>query len=312
MKPVDLLIGGVNRIPLYFATAAIVATVLYLTLMPAGPDMGMDIFPHADKVVHFLMFGAVAVSLWWDISRRGLRIDMRGLCVSVVLSSLLGGAVELLQQIMDIGRSCDVWDWVADTAGALMLPIMMYPLLRRSVADYGFHTRVLRRGDKVPQSLRGLYVEAFPPEERRDWADVERRLSASDGVMNMTVVYCRRRQVGFITWWRLDGMIYVEHFAVMASERGGGIGAKTMKRFVEEAGRPVVLEVEPSGANDMASRRIAFYERCGFVAVRDYEYIQPPYGPGLPEVPLMLMTSDVAVDPAVAASLLHRHVYGRQ
>ena len=86
----------------------------------------------------------------------------------------------------------------------------------------------------------------------------------------------------------------MEHFAIISAMRGGGLGGEAIRNFVAADPMPVILEVEPSGSNDMADRRIAFYERCGFTGHRDFEYIQPPYSPGLPEVPLMPTATNMA------------------
>lgn len=163
---------------------------------------------------------------------------------------------------------------------------------------------------RLPQRLCEIYFESFPVEERRDWADLLSRIDDVDSPLNISVIEMGDGvAVGFITWWSFEEFVYVEHFAVDASMRGGGVGSDAIRKFVEQIDKPVVLEVEPAGSNDMADRRIGFYERCGFVAHPDFEYIQPPYAPHLPEVPLMLMSTAEVALPSVAASL-HRYVYG--
>ncbi|MDE5662369.1 MAG: GNAT family N-acetyltransferase [Muribaculaceae bacterium] len=156
---------------------------------------------------------------------------------------------------------------------------------------------------------RRLYMESFPPEERRPW----------EGIVNPESEYgpdlCHltdgESYAGFMTLWDFGTFRYLEHFATMPELRGRGIGCMWMKKLIESSSSPVVLEVERPGDNDMAERRIGFYRRCGMYLL-DYDYIQPPYAPGLPEVPLLLMSSDPALDPAAVAATLHREVYGRR
>lgn len=91
--------------------------------------------------------------------------------------------------------------------------------------------------------------------------------------------------------------------------RGSGIGAEILRLLAAE-GPPLLLEVEhPKGPGSIEQRRIEFYRRNGF-RLLDYDYVQPPYAPGLPSVPLLLMSTDPALDPALAARTLHREVYG--
>lgn len=171
-------------------------------------------------------------------------------------------------------------------------------------------TITLSDSSLIPESLRTLYFDSFPPEERRSWESIMQLTDDSSSPFNMTMIMREGEIAGFITWWRLNGARYVEHFAVIPAMRGGGLGGKAIRNFVAADPMPVILEVEPSGSNDMADRRIAFYERCGFTGHRDFMYIQPPYSPGLPEVPLMLMTSAPGVDLKTTSGEIHSRVYG--
>lgn len=158
------------------------------------------------------------------------------------------------------------------------------------------------------EELEGLYVASFPPEERRAWSDIVE--FARCGTISLYGIRHCGHIAGMVTVWHLDGVDYVEHFAVDPAERGNGLGGRVIEDIVVRAGdRPVVLEVERPGSNDMAARRIGFYSRHGFRAIEDFDYVQPPYGEGLPWVPLMLMSSG-DVDPEAVARELYVTVYG--
>lgn len=152
-----------------------------------------------------------------------------------------------------------------------------------------------------------LYTDSFPPEERRPWGEI---LSpASSQGPHAEAIIVDDAFAGLVTTWDLGRWIYVEHLAVDPSLRGRGTGAALLSLLRSRSGRPVVLEVEPPAAdNPMAERRIGFYARNGF-SVLDYDYIQPPYSPGLPSVPLLLMSTDPDDDAAGIARALHREVY---
>lgn len=160
--------------------------------------------------------------------------------------------------------------------------------------------------------LKKLYCNSFPPEERRAWNDIERRLSVEKSPYNIEVILNGGEFAGFISWWQFADFCYVEHFAIEPAMRGMKIGARAISQFIENRAIPIVLEVELPESGEMARRRIAFYSRNGFTAHADFEYIQPSYGEGLPSVPLMLMTAGTSthVDLKQISRQLHEVVYG--
>lgn len=159
--------------------------------------------------------------------------------------------------------------------------------------------------------IERIYTEAFPPEELRPVEDLRRRAESHDNPLRLLIVRDDRNEIaGLITCWCFPGFTYVEHFAVDNSLRGRGIGSNAMREFLSSLSVPAVLEVEPCGLNEMAARRIAFYEKLG-LGIIDYDYVQPPYAPGLPEVRLKLMSTDPAkTHPSEIEKILHREVYG--
>lgn len=163
------------------------------------------------------------------------------------------------------------------------------------------------------QELAGfetLYLSAFPPEERRPWHQISNPADAR-GPRMLAVRAADGTAAGFITYWEFDSFIYGEHFAIDPSRRSGGIGSEAIRAFASHFAKPVVIEVEPEDAPDpMAARRIGFYRRNGFELL-DYDYVQPPYAPGLPPVPLRLMATDAALNAEEAAKIIHRHVYNQ-
>ena len=80
-----------------------------------------------DKMQHLLAFGAlsVAVGLWFSPafwSRRS--------AVALLLTAIIGsayGAIDEFHQYF-VGRCCDIFDWIADTLGAMLgaLAVMLF------------------------------------------------------------------------------------------------------------------------------------------------------------------------------------------
>ena len=178
------------------------------------------------------------------------------------------------------------------------MPILTYQLLQPGHKDF-------------PQA-ETLYTEAFPSCERRDLG--KWRMLAANALAPFTIwgLYAEAQFVGFISFWQFDGFIYVEHFAILATQRGGGCGRQTM-RLLREAhpSVPIVLEVEPP-TDETTQRRIAFYERCGF-SLSPLPYLQPPYRPTDQAFPLRLMTTApdyLAAHSEQVVQTIHWHVYG--
>ncbi len=110
-----------DRIPRFLTSAVVTAGVLYLTLAPR-PFGGVRIplFEGADKVVHFMMFFAMAFAYHFDFRRGKKPVDEARLMGWIFVSlSAFGGLIELAQWKMRMGRSGDWYDLLADIAGAV-------------------------------------------------------------------------------------------------------------------------------------------------------------------------------------------------
>ena len=166
------------------------------------------------------------------------------------------------------------------------------------------------RSEAHMKALEKLYTESFPPAERRAWEAVASPADAGCPLLRGVYSADGGRLLGLLSTWDFGDFRYVEHFAVFPELRGAGAGAKALAALAAESPAPVVLEVEPPCAdNPMASRRIDFYRRNGFVLL-DHDYMQPPYSPGLPWLSLRLMSTKSDTDAAAVERILHRRVYG--
>lgn len=96
--------------------------ILYLTLVPRPlPDNDIEV-PGLDKVVHAVMFGALAFVAVVDLARRGrgeyAPVSRRSCLYVAAASAATGGLIEVLQMAMGAGRSGDWLDFLADAVGA--------------------------------------------------------------------------------------------------------------------------------------------------------------------------------------------------
>lgn len=97
--------------------AALVAALVgasFFLLSPASADGGdVVVFPFADKVGHFATFAVLGI-----LARRAYPEQPAwGIWAAL---AFYGGAVELAQRDIP-GRSMDVFDWLADAAGAAVV-----------------------------------------------------------------------------------------------------------------------------------------------------------------------------------------------
>ena len=128
---------------------------------------------------------------------------------------------------------------------------------------------------------------SFPESERRSRKD---QCALMDDE-RYKIIYKRGNDgeiCAFIAYWQLENAVFAEHFAVASTMRGAGLGGAFLDEFLSSCGGEDVLEVERP-ENDIAVRRIAFYERHGFV-LNTFDYVQPPLGEGRSPAPLYLMS----------------------
>lgn len=110
-----------DRISRFLTSAVVTAGVLYLTLAPRPfGSVRIPLFEGADKVVHFMMFFAMAFAYHFDFRRGKKPVDEARLMGWIFVSlSAFGGLIELAQWKMRMGRSGDWYDLLADIAGAV-------------------------------------------------------------------------------------------------------------------------------------------------------------------------------------------------
>lgn len=131
-----------------------------------------------------------------------------------------------------------------------------------------------------------MMQQSFPREEYRDKPELKSLVYSKK--LHVWGMYEEETLKAFLTYWLLPDAVFVEHFAVDSSCRGGGIGSAMIQKFVSQKKQPVTLEVELP-ETDIARRRIAFYQRCGFY-YNDFPYLQPPFREEDQPLPLRVMS----------------------
>ncbi len=84
-------------------------------IFPPQPILGTD------KLIHFLVFGLIATSILRALPER--MPDFYRMLIALVVTSLFGMSDEIHQSFTP-GRTLDLYDWTADTLGALVATIV--------------------------------------------------------------------------------------------------------------------------------------------------------------------------------------------
>lgn len=130
-----------------------------------------------------------------------------------------------------------------------------------------------------------LLTTAFPPDEYRP-LPAQRHNAAHEPTFHLMIARNGNNPVGFISYWQLNGICYVEHLATTPAERGKGHGSAILAKMQKLVGT-TVLEVE-TPTDTISRRRIEFYKRQGF-ELCSTPYTQPPYCESGNSIPMFLM-----------------------
>jgi GNAT superfamily N-acetyltransferase len=150
---------------------------------------------------------------------------------------------------------------------------------------------IFDKNNMIPDELFGelfaLMEKSFPPNERRSRA--AHRSEFEDSRFR-SLCYCPSGLAGFMNYWDLGSLLFLEHFAVQPELRGRGVGSELMKQFQAlNPDRCIILETEPRSFGEIAARRIEFYTRLGFF-YNDFKYFQPTISENENPVELKLMS----------------------
>ena len=127
------LIHIFDKLPSWSASVVVLIVILILTLDSNPVQIDLPNIVGIDKLVHGIMFGGLAMSICVDIQRRNWSalIGIGSVIVAIVISSVVGVIVEMLQYWMANGRTYETYDIVADVVGAFVLGFVARILLKK-------------------------------------------------------------------------------------------------------------------------------------------------------------------------------------
>lgn len=110
----------------YKYSILVALAIIVLSTIPVPEVKPLEEVPLFDKWVHFLMYAVLSVAMWWDRRSRHQPISAGYYILMLILPSLLGGLMELVQAYLTTCRSGDWLDAVADAIGAIIGTILCY------------------------------------------------------------------------------------------------------------------------------------------------------------------------------------------
>ena len=137
------------------------------------------------------------------------------------------------------------------------------------------------------EKVWGIMEDSFPPSERREkerqYGLFEKKEYRIYGAVEADTL------LGFLAVWDLGEFTFLEHFAVAQRARNRGLGGQMLGQLKEQKKRQIILEVELP-EEELAQRRIRFYERNGFF-YNEYPYMQPAMSADTEAIPLRIMST---------------------
>lgn len=131
-----------------------------------------------------------------------------------------------------------------------------------------------------------IMEEAFPYAERR--TKEEQRALFERKEYEVYGYFLDGELCAFLAAWDLGIIRFGEHLATSADKRNSGVGKKLFQAYEAMSDVPIVFEVELP-QEEMAKRRIGFYERMGYHYYGDVEYYQGTFHGEQAQLPLRLM-----------------------
>lgn len=157
-----------------------------------------------------------------------------------------------------------------------------------------------------------IYRTSFPEYEQRRVQDFP--LAFQDpGFYYEVFLNEEGKVVAILVHWRRENFVYLEYFAVEKEWRGHGAGQRILEELRDMFPQRVILEIDPP-EDEISRRRLGFYQRHGFVANPQFDYIHPPYTDEGEPFPLLLMSHEELLDDATYREFVafhHRFVVAR-
>jgi VanZ family protein len=100
------------------------ATLFVLSAQPKLPKVGPQ-FHNVDKIQHLIAYAVLGTFVMFALRRAHNLPLPKAFVLAIIIASAYGATDEFHQRFVP-HRSCDVWDWTADTLGAGIAATVFY------------------------------------------------------------------------------------------------------------------------------------------------------------------------------------------
>lgn len=134
---INILLKRVKNIfKRYPLSLLIVCIIMFLTFYNTDSQELPKMFPHFDKLAHFIMYFGFCVVLWFEYYRSHPDIVRSKLFWGAIIGPIFfSGIMEIAQAIMTTYRSGDIFDFIFNTSGVVVAAFtgvfVIKPIIRR-------------------------------------------------------------------------------------------------------------------------------------------------------------------------------------
>ena len=104
---------------------------LLCLLIFAESSIPSDAFPKlefefADKIIHLAIYFILFLTAYYSFNnQKKYKLLYENVMIASLVFSILYGALDEFHQLFVPGRSCDIYDWLADVAGVILAIIFL-------------------------------------------------------------------------------------------------------------------------------------------------------------------------------------------
>lgn len=121
-----------NRLFIKILLVLVTLVTLFFTMLPAG-QLGESMLYNYDKIGHFLIF--FGWTLLYGLFMFTQQETETKLVLIFFAGVFFGVSIELLQEVLPIGRTMDVWDALVDSCGSLVAIGILFWIKRRYLSS---------------------------------------------------------------------------------------------------------------------------------------------------------------------------------
>lgn len=118
----------INKIPSGLLSLITFVVIIYVSLDNNPFEINqVRLFEGADKIIHALMYGFFVMVMIYESSKYLYfeEPDFISYILLIMMSFLFSVSMELLQEIMEIGRHMDIYDIIANLSGIIIGSLVM-------------------------------------------------------------------------------------------------------------------------------------------------------------------------------------------